>query len=49
MGVQDPKDMKSKIGPIIKYIAYGVFLLAAMSVLKVACEQVPEPPTPPLM
>ncbi len=50
MGVEDPKDLKEKIGPIVKYIAYGVFLFAALTILKVACEQTPvKPPTPPIM
>jgi hypothetical protein len=49
MGVEYPKDFKLKIGPVVKYIAYGVFLFAALTILKVACEQVPKPPTPPVM
>jgi hypothetical protein len=49
MGVEDPKDFKLKLGPVVKYIAYGVFLFAALTILKVACEQVPKPPTPPVM
>lgn len=49
MGTEEPKDMKSKIGPIVKYIAYGVFIFALVTTLKVACEHVPQPPKPPLM
>ncbi len=49
MGVSDPKNNKPKFGPVIKYIAYGVILYAIVATLKIACEQVPEPPTPPLM
>ena len=49
MGTYDPKDVKMKIGPIVKVIAYGVFLFALVTTLKVACESVPQPPKPPLM
>ena len=49
MGTEESKDMKSKIGPIFKYIAYGVFVFALVATLKVACESIPQPPKPPLM
>ena len=49
MGVSDPKDNKSKFGPVVRYIAFGVILYAIVATLKIACDQVPKPPTPPLM
>lgn len=49
MGVYDPQDNKPKIKNVVKIIAYGVFLYALIATLKVACESVPKPPTPPLM
>ena len=49
MGVSDPKDFKTKFGPVVKYIAFGIFIYAVVATLKVACEQVPKPPAPPLM
>lgn len=49
MGVYDPKDSKGKITSAVKIIAYGVFLYALIATLKVACENTPQPPTPPVM
>lgn len=48
MGVYDPKDNKPKIANVVKIIAYGVFLYALVTTLKIACEA-PKPPTPPIM
>jgi len=44
-----PKDMKSKFGPVVKYVVFAVFVYAVVATLKIACDQVPKPPTPPVM
>ena len=49
MGTYDPKDMKSKFGPVVKYVAFAVFVYAVVATLKIACDQVPKAPTPPVM
>lgn len=49
MGTYDPKGTKSKFGPVVKYVVFAVFLYAIVATLKIACDQVPQPPTPPVM
>lgn len=49
MGTFDPKDMKQKLAPVVKYVAFAVAVYAIVATLKIACDQVPKPPTPPVM
>ena len=49
MGTYDRKDLKEKLGPVVKYVAFAVFVYAVVATLKIACDQVPKAPTPPVM
>jgi len=49
MGIYDPKYKKSNFGNVVKIIGYGIFIFALAATLKVLCEPIPKPPTPPLM